>query len=134
MNKKKWILPVLIAVLVVVALAVAAWLLWPRDTAQTGSALSDYNTTATVLAQRDSKIGEREILIAESTKKEDDGNLTVTFRVFSVAEGYTPSYFMTMSIADARKNPGLTDMGYATASFLKGQPEGVFGLTVMHER
>ncbi len=134
MNTKKLIILILILAVVIAALAVAAWLLWFRDTPKTDSALSDYNTTATVLAQRDAKIGEREILIAESTKQEDNGNLTITFRVFSVAEGYSPSYFMTMDIADAKKNPGLTDMGHATASFLKGQAEGVFGLTVMHER
>ncbi len=133
MNKKA-LLIILAVVAVAAILAVCLYLFWPKGPNLGDNTITDYNMAATTFAQQSNKLGKNEILLADKIEEGAEGNITISFRLYSVADGYSPTYFMGMMASEAKDNPGLTDMGSAKASFLKGKPDGIFGLGVFHER
>ncbi len=131
MSKK---LLILLIVLAVAAAIVCAIFLLPKEETPAPTQREKLNTAATNFALQENKLSKNEILLMESSQREDNGNLTVKFRIYALAEGYSASYFIGMDLETAEANPGLTHMGSATASFLKGDPGQIFGLKVIHER
>ncbi len=129
--KKKYI----IILCVLLALAVAAtclFFLLSEKEEGNGRTRKDYNVAVTNYALRRNFISTNEILLADVSTDGKDGNIIMTFHIYTVADGYAPSYFMDMEIAEAKENPGLSRVGFASASFLNGDPNQVFGLNVSH--
>ncbi len=133
MNKKTWII---LAIVVLVLLAVVLCLLFlqPEKEPEPNKTPVNYSTAATNYGLRKEKISSNEILLAETVTKLENGDTQVVYRVYTVAEGYAPSYFMGMSVEEAQANPGLALVGSAKASFLKGSLDGIYGFTISHDR
>ncbi len=133
--KKKYI--IMLCVLLVAVIAAAACIIHflPEKEEETGGHTpKDYSIAVTNYAQKRGSISKNEILLLESSTNGKDGNLIMSFRIYIVDDGYSASYFMGMSIAEAQENPGLTLVGNATASALKGDPNQIFGLNIFHDR
>ncbi len=132
MKKKYFLILALVSTLIAAAVLCAVFLLPGEEAPE--SPTDNYSTVATNYALVKEKIGKNEILLQESVTKKDGGDVLVTYRIYTVAEGYSASYFMNMTVEEAEQNPGLTLVGSAKASFLNGALSGLYGLTVSHDR
>ncbi len=142
---KKFFTPFRIILILVMLLAIgtAVFCLTQVDWSDTGDNLdaggsggnsnAAYNEAATNAGLTGNKLGKNEILIAHETETHSNKNITVTFRVYAVAEGQDPKSFLGLTAQEAEENPALTRVGTATAIFMGGNAKNIRDLTISHD-
>lgn len=121
-------------ILVAIVLAVTALILgiWQYRRSNPRADVSQYNTFATARAYGAAQIGERDILILHTIKRNPGGNSVAEFYIYRLPEGATGLDYMDKTTDDI--GGSLDHIGSATCTFIDDNPAAVHDLKATFTR
>ena len=127
--KKKQFIHLTVAVVLVTALFVGIWM---YQNMVPNHDTKDYNTYATAQAYASGLIGQNDVLIIKSLKREFGGNSTAEFVIYRLPEGGSGAQYLDKTAA--KVGADLEEIGTATCLFIDDDPTQIKNLKTIYTR